>query len=76
MPLGPMLDCDGHEPGFGQTCYTRPDYVVTIPAAMPGVQETRKLACRAHLGYVVATFMPQFGTSHNNEATVTFYEGA
>ena len=76
MPLGPMLDCSGHEPGFGITCYSYPDYTVTIPAAMPGVQATTKLACREHLGYVVATFMPQFNNGHTGEATVTFYEGA
>lgn len=75
MPLE-MPDCAGHEPGFGETCYTRPDYVVTIPAAMPGVQATEKLACRKHLGYVVATFMPEFNDRHTGEATVTFYQGA
>lgn len=76
MPLGEMLDCAGHEPGFGQTCYTRPDYTVTIPAARPELDDRVKLACRAHLGYVVATFMPQFGSSHTGLAKVTFYEGA
>ena len=76
MPLGEMLDCAGHEPGFGQTCYTRPDYLLTIPSAIPDVEPITKVACRTHLGYVVATFMPQFSNGHFGKATVTFYEGA
>lgn len=73
MPLS-LPDCAGHEPGYGITCYTRPDYVITRPAAMPGVQDIEKPACKKHLGEVVASVIRP--NDLENTVTVTLYEGA
>ena len=76
MPLGPLVDCTAHDPGYGVTCYTRPEFEVSRPADMPGVQPTVNYACVKHLGEVVQSTMPPASDPFGDDVTVKRYEGA
>ena len=75
MPLS-LLDCTAHDPGNGVTCYTRPEFEVSRPADMPGVQPTVNYACVKHLGEVVLSTMPPASDPFGDDVTVKRYEGA